>query len=55
MGDKVKNYENLYREYENLYWKELEENIKLHVEIDQLKWKIHRLESRIKSLELSKN
>jgi ubiquinone biosynthesis protein UbiJ len=55
MGDKVKNYENLYREYENLYWKELEENIKLHDEIDQLKWKIHRLESRIKSLELSKN
>lgn len=55
MGDKVKNYEKLYREYENLYWKELEENIKLHEEIDQLKWKTHILERKIKNLELSKN
>ena len=47
MDDKVKNYE-------NLYWKELEENIKLHDEIDRLKWKIHILESKIKSLELWK-
>jgi DNA invertase Pin-like site-specific DNA recombinase len=37
--------------YENLYWKEVEENIKLNEEIEQLKWKIHRLESKIKSLE----
>jgi cell shape-determining protein MreC len=54
MSDKVKNYEKLYREYENLYWKELEENIELREENDQLKWKIHLLESRIKSLELWK-
>ena len=38
--------------YENLYWKEVEENIKLNEEIEQLKWKIHLLESKIKSLEL---
>jgi hypothetical protein len=37
--------------YENLYWKEVEENIKLNEEIEQLKWKIHLLESKIKSLE----
>lgn len=47
MSDKVN--------YENLYWKEVEENIKLHEEIDRLKWKIHRLESKIKSLELWEN
>jgi cell shape-determining protein MreC len=50
MSDKVKNYEKLYREYENLYWKELEENIKLNEEIEQLKWKTHILERKIKSL-----
>jgi hypothetical protein len=37
--------------YENLYWKEVEENIKLNEEIEQLKWKIHRMERKIKSLE----
>lgn len=56
MSDKkTKDYEKLYREYENLYWKELEENIKLHEEIDQLKWKIRCLEGKIKSFELNKN
>lgn len=55
MSDKkTKDYEKLYREYENLYWKELEENIELHEEIDQLKWKMRILESKIKSLELNK-
>lgn len=43
MGDK--------NNYEALYWKELEENIKLTEEIEQLKWKIHLLESKIKILE----
>ena len=38
--------------YENLYWKEVEENIELNEVIEQLKWKIHRLESKIKSLEV---
>lgn len=38
--------------YENLYWKELEENIELREENDQLKWKTHILERKIKSLEL---
>jgi hypothetical protein len=53
MSDKkTKDYEKLYREYENLYWKELEENIELHDEIDKLKWKIRILESKIKRLEL---
>lgn len=52
MNDKKsKDYEKLYREYENLYWKKLEENIELHDEIDQLKWKIRCLEGKIKSLE----
>lgn len=51
---KPKDYEKLYREYENLYWKELEENIELHDEIDKLKWKIHLQEIKIKSLELWK-
>ena len=37
--------------YEILYWKELEENIRLTEEIEQLKWKIHLLESKIKRLE----
>ena len=37
--------------YEDLYWKELEENIRLAEEIEQLKWKIHLLESKIKRLE----
>lgn len=41
-------------EYENLYWKELEENIKLHEEIEQLKWTIHILKRRIESLEYEK-
>jgi hypothetical protein len=41
--------------YENLYWKEVEENIKLNEEIEQLKWKMHRLESKIKCLELWEN
>lgn len=31
--------------YEDLYWKEVEENIKLNEEIEQLKWKIHLLEN----------
>lgn len=39
------------KDYEKLYWKELEENIELQEENDQLKWKIHRLERKIKSLE----
>ena len=52
MSDKkTKDYEKLYREYENLYWKELEENIELHDEIDELKWKIRCMEGKIKSLE----
>ena len=50
MSDK-KNYEKLYREYENLYWKELEENIELHEKIDKLKWEIFTLENKIKILE----
>jgi hypothetical protein len=54
MDDKI-NYEKLYREYEPLYWKEVEENIKLHEEIDQLKWKIRIQESKIKSLEYGKS
>lgn len=37
--------------YEDLYWKELEENIRLTEEIEQLKWKIHLLESKVKRLE----
>lgn len=37
--------------YEDLYWKELEENIKLTEKIEQLKWKIHLLENKIKRLE----
>ena len=48
---KTKDYKKLYREYENLYWKELEENIELHEEIDKLKWKIRILESKINYLE----
>lgn len=51
MEDKKVNYENLYREYEDLYWKEVEENIKLNEEIDKLKWKIFLMEIKIKSLE----
>ena len=42
-GDKIN--------YETLYWTELEENIKLTEEIEQLKWKIHLLENKIKRLE----
>ena len=37
--------------YEGLYWKEVEENIKLNEEIEKLKWKIHLLENKIKGLE----
>ena len=37
--------------YEDLYWKEVEENIKLNEEIENLKWKIHLLENKIKRLE----
>ena len=37
--------------YENLYWKEVEENIKLNEEIEKLKWKIHLLENKIKRIE----
>jgi hypothetical protein len=40
MGDK--------NNYEILYWAEVEENIKLNEEIEQLKWKIHLLENKIK-------
>lgn len=43
MGDK--------NNYETLYWKEVEENIKLTEEIEQLKWKIHLLENKIKIFE----
>lgn len=43
MGDK--------NSYEALYWKEVEENIKLTEEIEKLKWKIHLLENKIKRLE----
>jgi hypothetical protein len=43
MGDKIN--------YETLYWAEVEENIKLNEEIEQLKWKIHLLENKIKRLE----
>ena len=43
MGDKIN--------YESLYWKEVEENIKLNEEIEQLKWKIYLLENKIKRLE----
>jgi hypothetical protein len=43
MGDK--------NNYEILYWAEVEENIKLNEEIEQLKWKIHLLENKIKRLE----
>ena len=37
--------------YETLYWEEVKENIKLNEEIEQLKWKIHLLENKIKRLE----
>lgn len=40
MGDK--------NNYEILYWAEVEENIKLNEEIEQLKWKIHLLENKVK-------
>ena len=43
MGDKINS--------ETLYWKEVEENIKLTEEIEQLKWKIYLLENKIKGLE----
>jgi hypothetical protein len=43
MGDK--------NNYEILYWAEVKENIKLNEEIEQLKWKIHLLENKIKRLE----
>lgn len=41
--------------YEDLYWKELEENIKLHEEIDRLKWEIIILKSKIKALCINQN
>lgn len=42
---------NIENNYENLYWKEVEENIKLNEEIEKLKWKIHLLENKIERLE----
>lgn len=38
--------------YEELYWKEVEENIKLNEEVEKLKWKIHLLEKKIQLLEI---
>jgi hypothetical protein len=38
--------------YEELYWKEVEENIQLNEEIEKLKWKIHLLERKIQLLEI---
>lgn len=38
--------------YEELYWKEVEVNIKLNEEIEKLKWKIHLLERKIQLLEI---
>ena len=35
--------------YERKYWDELEENLKLREEIEQLKWKIHILENKLKN------
>lgn len=35
--------------YEALYWKELQENIKLNEEIQALKWKIHLLEKKLEN------
>ena len=35
--------------YEALYWKELQENIKLNEEIQTLKWKIYLLEKKLEN------
>lgn len=35
--------------YEALYWKEVQENIKLNEEIQTLKWKIHLLEKKLEN------
>ena len=35
--------------YEQKYWEEVEENLKLQEEIEQLKWKIHILEKKLET------
>lgn len=47
MSDKV--------DYEKLYWKEVEENIKLNEENEKLKWQIKMLESKIRRSEIVHN
>lgn len=39
-------------DYEKLYWKEVEENIKLQEEIEKLEWKLHLAEIKIRNLRL---
>ena len=38
--------------YENLYWKEVEENIQLQEKIEKLEWQLHIAEIKIKNLSL---
>lgn len=42
-------------DYEKLYWKEVEENIKLTEEIEKLKWQIKMLESKVRRSEIVHN
>ena len=35
--------------YERKYWEEVGENLKLQIEIEQLKWKIHILEKKLET------
>ena len=35
--------------YEQKYWEEVGENLKLQIEIEQLKWKIHILEKKLET------